>query len=209
MIKNLLFDLGGVIMDIRRADCIAAFKQLGMEHPEDFLGEYVQAGPFMGIENGSMTPQQFRDTLRPYLRADVTDGEIDTAFERFLVGIPVSRLRALTRLRKAGYRVCLLSNTNPIMWDGKISEEFRKDGASGPEDYFDAMIRSYEVKVMKPAAEIFRIAAERCGIVPEETIFLDDSQSNLNAAAREGYHTLLVAPGDEFETLLEEQLAKS
>lgn len=209
MIKNLLFDLGGVIMDIRRADCIAAFKQLGMEHPEDFLGEYVQAGPFMGIENGSMTPQQFRDTLRPYLRADVTDGEIDTAFERFLVGIPVSRLRALTRLREAGYRVCLLSNTNPIMWDGKISEEFRKDGASGPEDYFDAMIRSYEVKVMKPAAEIFRIAAERCGIVPEETIFLDDSQSNLNAAAREGYHTLLVAPGDEFETLLEEQLAKS
>ncbi|MDE6586811.1 MAG: HAD family phosphatase [Paramuribaculum sp.] len=209
MIKNLLFDLGGVIMDIRRADCIAAFKQLGMEHPEDFLGEYVQAGPFMGIENGSMTPQQFRDTLRPYLRADVTDGEIDTAFERFLVGIPVSRLRALTRLREAGYRVCLLSNTNPIMWDGKISEEFRKDGASGPEDYFDAMIRSYEVKVMKPAAEIFRIAAERCGIVPEETIFLDDSQSNLNAAAREGYHTLLVAPGYEFETLLEEQLAKS
>ena len=196
-------------MDIRRADCIAAFKQLGMEHPEDFLGEYVQAGPFMGIENGSMTPQQFRDTLRPYLRADVTDGEIDTAFERFLVGIPVSRLRALTRLREAGYRVCLLSNTNPIMWDGKISEEFRKDGASGPEDYFDAMIRSYEVKVMKPAAEIFRIAAERCGIVPEETIFLDDSQSNLNAAAREGYHTLLVAPGYEFETLLEEQLAKS
>ena len=209
MIKNLLFDLGGVIMDIRRADCIAAFKQLGMEHPEDFLGEYVQAGPFMGIENGSMTPQQFRDTLRPYLRADVTDGEIDTAFERFLVGIPVSRLRALTRLREAGYRVCLLSNTNPIMWDGKISEEFRKDGASGPEDYFDAMIRSYEVKVMKPAAEIFRIAAERCGIVPEETIFLDDSQSNLDAAAREGYHTLLVAPGYEFETLLEEQLAKS
>lgn len=209
MIKNLLFDLGGVIMDIRRADCIAAFKQLGMEHPEDFLGEYVQAGPFMGIENGSMTPQQFRDTLRPYLRADVTDGEIDTAFERFLVGIPVSRLRALTHLREAGYRVCLLSNTNPIMWDGKISEEFRKDGASGPEDYFDAMIRSYEVKVMKPAAEIFRIAAERCGIVPEETIFLDDSQSNLNAAAREGYHTLLVAPGYEFETLLEEQLAKS
>ncbi|MDE7152582.1 MAG: HAD-IA family hydrolase, partial [Candidatus Amulumruptor sp.] len=62
---------------------------------------------------------------------------------------------------------------------------------------------------MKPAAEIFRIAAERCGIVPEETIFLDDSQSNLNAAAREGYHTLLVAPGYEFETLLEEQLAKS
>lgn len=209
MIRNLLFDLGGVIMDIRRADCIAAFRQLGMEHPEDFLGEYVQAGPFMGIENGSMSPQQFRDTLRPYLREGVTNAEIDAAFERFLIGIPVSRLRALKRLREEGYRVCLLSNTNPIMWDGKISEEFRKDGASGPEDYFDAMIRSYEVKVMKPAPEIFRIAAERCDIRPEETIFLDDSQSNLDAAAREGYHTLLIAPGDEFEALLEERLGKS
>lgn len=208
MIKNILFDLGGVIMEIRRTDCIAAFRELGMAHPEEFLGEYVQSGPFMGIENGSVTPEQFRSEMRRHLREDVTDEEIDNAFEAFLVGIPDGRLKALRNLRERGYRVCLLSNTNPIMWDGKISNEFRKQGECGPEAYFDAMVRSYKAKVMKPSPEIFRIAAEECDIVPEETIFLDDSQTNLDAAAKEGYQTLLVQPGQEFMSLLEGRLDK-
>lgn len=205
-IKNILFDLGGVIMEIRRANCIEAFRSLGMEHPEEFLGEYVQAGPFMGIENGSMTPAQFRQTLRPYLRKGVTDAEIDAAFTKFLIGIPVSRLAQLRQLRAEGYKVCLLSNTNLIMWDGMITDEFRKEGAAGPEEYFDAIVRSYKAKVMKPAPEIFHIAEKICGIRPEETIFVDDSQANLDAAAALGFQTLLITPGEEFYPLLEERL---
>lgn len=205
MIRNILFDLGGVIMDIRRSDCIEAFRKLGMAHPEQFLGEYVQSGPFMGIENGSVTPQQFRDEMRSHLREGVIDDEIDRAFEAFLVGIPSRRLNALKELRSKGYKICLLSNTNPIMWEGKISQEFRKEGESGPEAYFDGMVRSYAAKVMKPDPEIFRLAARECGIKPSETIFIDDSQTNLDAASREGFATLLVAPGEEFPTLLEER----
>lgn len=205
MIRNILFDLGGVIMDIRRSDCIEAFRKLGMAHPEQFLGEYVQSGPFMGIENGSVTPAQFRAEMRSHLRDGITDDEIDRAFEAFLVGIPEHRLDALKQLRRKGYKICLLSNTNPIMWDGKISEEFRKGGESGPEAYFDGMVRSYEAKVMKPDPRIFHIAAKTCGIEPSETIFIDDSQTNLDAASREGFATLLVAPGQEFTTLLEER----
>lgn len=195
-------------MDIRRSDCIAAFRRLGMEHPEQFLGEYVQGGPFRGIEDGSLDAPRFRDQLRPYLREGVTDREIDSAFEAFLVGIPGHRLEALRRLRERGYRVCLLSNTNPIMWEGKISDEFRKLGESGPEAYFDTMIRSYRVGVMKPDPEIFRIAARECGIEPDETLFLDDSSANLQAAAKEGFATLLVGPGQEFESLLNQRLAQ-
>ncbi|MCM1029721.1 MAG: HAD family phosphatase [Pseudoflavonifractor sp.] len=208
MIKNLLFDLGGVIMEICRQDCIDAFRKLGMDRPEDFLGEYVQAGPFMGIENGSMSPSQFRDSLRPKLRSGVTDIEIDTAFMKFLIGIPVSRLRALRELRQRGYRLGILSNTNPIMWKAKITDEFRKDGLAGPDAYFDGIIRSYKAKVMKPAPEIFSIAARDLDFKPEETIFLDDSQANLDTAGALGFHTLLIAPGEEFMTLLEERLKK-
>lgn len=206
MIKNILFDLGGVVMDIRRADCIAAFRELGMAHPEEFLGEYVQGGPFKGIENGDVTPQQFRDEMRRYLRPGVTDKEIDRAFEAFLIGIPEHRLDELRELRNKGYKICMLSNTNPIMWEGKISDEFRKQGESGPEAYFDAIVRSYKAKVMKPDPKIFRLASDECDIRPEETIFIDDSQTNLDAAAKEGYETLLIMPGEEFMPLLEERL---
>lgn len=193
-------------MDIRRSDCIAAYRRLGMAHPEEFLGEYVQAGPFMGIENGSMTPAQFRDALRPYLRPDVTDSEIDDAFMQFLVGIPSHRLEELRKLRGKGYRVCLLSNTNPVMWHGKIADEFRKEGLDGPQDYFDALVCSFDVKAMKPSPDIFHAAERICDIRPGETIFIDDSQANLDAAATLGFHTLLVSPGEEFYPLLEERL---
>lgn len=194
-------------MEIRRQNCIEAFRRLGMAHPEEFLGEYVQAGPFMGIENGSMSPDEFRSVMRQSLREGVTDREIDDAFMQFLIGIPTHRLEALRRLRGEGYRLGILSNTNPIMWDAKISDEFRKEGLSGPDAYFDGIIKSFEVKVMKPDPAIFVIASEKLGFIPEETIFLDDSQANLDAAAKLGFRTLLVAPGEEFATLLEERLS--
>lgn len=202
VIKNLLFDLGGVIMEIRRQNCIEAFHKLGMKNPEEFLGEYVQAGPFMGIENGSMTPDDFHNTLRPYLRPGVTDAEIDEAFNKFLIGIPEYRLDELKKLKKAGFGIYMLSNTNPIMWHSKIAAEFRKQGLDGPESYFDGIVTSFRAKVMKPQKGIFDYAQEQLGIRPEETIFLDDSQANLDAASKLGYETLLVTPGAEFSALL-------
>ena len=92
MIKNLLFDLGGVIMDIDRLRCVDAYKALGMKNPEEFLGEYSQTGPFGLLESGQITPAQFHEALRPYLPENVTDSQIDSAFCEFLKGIPEHRL---------------------------------------------------------------------------------------------------------------------
>lgn len=201
MIKNLLFDLGGVIMDIRRDNCIAAFRELGMAHPEEFLGEYVQSGPFEGIENGSVSAPEFRDEIRRAIgNPSLTDSQIDTAFQRFLIGIPRRRLEELRRLH-GRYRLYVLSNTNPIMWNDKISSEFRQEGHD-VDYYFDGIVRSYEARSMKPDPEIFRFAERTLGIRPDETLFLDDSQKNLDSAAALGFHTLLVPPGTEFYDLL-------
>lgn len=201
MIKNLLFDLGGVIMDIRRSNCIDAFKKLGMAHPEQFLGEYVQAGPFQGIENGSMSPQQFHDALRPFLGDDITDRQIDEAFMKFLIGIPSHRLSTLRRLRQ-NYNIYLLSNTNPIMWNAMIADEFNRDDRGGINAYFDGVVTSFEAKSMKPDSRIFEYACRKLNITPSETLFIDDSQSNLDTAAALGFDTLLVEPGNEFAELL-------
>lgn len=191
MIKNLLFDLGGVILDIERSRCVEALRELGMPHPEEMLGDYGQKGPFLALERGDVTPAEFREELRGYITRPVTDGQIDEALNRFLVGIPVERLHALEELRKRGYGIYMLSNTNAIMWNGFIKREFMKDGHD-MEYYFDGVIPSFEVRAYKPEEAIFRAACERLGIKPEETLFFDDSQANLDGAAKLGFRTALV-----------------
>lgn len=204
MIKNVLFDLGGVVMDIERMNCVAAFKRLGMADPEGFLGDYAQKGPFMLIEEGVISPDEFRAEIRRLLPSPVTDSQIDNAFEGFLVGIPRHRLGAIRKLRKR-YRTYVLSNTNPIMWNGKIAGEFAQEGGT-IDDYFDGVVTSFEAKCMKPAAGIFLYAIDRLGIIPEETLFLDDSTANLEAAARLGFRTALVARGTDMTLILDREL---
>lgn len=203
MIKNLMFDLGGVIMDIRRQNCVDAFKELGMADPDRFLGEYAQSGPFAAIENGDSTPEQFRDTVRAIIgNPSLTDAEIDEAFGKFLIGIPLHRLEQLRHL-KEHFNLYLLSNTNPIMWSQGIARNFAQEGHD-VDFYFRDKVRSYKARVMKPDPEIFRITERKFGIKPEETIFLDDSPKNCEAARQLGFHTICVHPGTEFMDLLEE-----
>ncbi|MCM1451283.1 MAG: HAD family phosphatase [Clostridium sp.] len=197
MIKNLLFDLGGVIMELKRSACEEAFVELGLDDTGKFFGEYSQQGPFMEIEEGKITPEQFHDCVRGIIgNSDLTDREIDSAFMKFLVGIPVERLRQLQSLRRH-YGIYLLSNTNPIMWNDKIASEFRKDGLCAQE-YFDGIVTSFEAKALKPGAAIFKYAEDHLGIKPEETLFLDDSLDNVKAAQALGFHGLHIKPGVEF-----------
>lgn len=200
MIKNLLFDLGGVIMDIRKERCVEAFERLGLKDASSYFGEFSQTGPFMALERGDMDVESFHAVLRRALPAGTTDAAIDEAFCRFLIGIPVHRLRDLHELA-ARYRVCLLSNTNPIMWASTIKTEFEKDGHDR-EYYFDGMVTSFAANALKPEKKIFDYAVSTLGIKPEETLFLDDSQANLDAAACLGFQTALVAPGTEFMDIL-------
>lgn len=200
MIKNLLFDLGGVIMDIRRLNCVKSFERIGMTDADSFLGEYAQKGPFLLLEEGAITPGQFRDEVRKLIKGDVTDEQIDSAFCDFLIGIPRHRLETLREL-KTRYGIYMLSNTNPIMWHSRIAEEFRQEGYD-INYYFDEIVTSFEARSIKPDRLIFETVITKCGINPEETLFLDDSQKNLDAAAQLGFKTALVTPGSEFIDLI-------
>lgn len=201
MIKNLMFDLGGVIMDIDRMQCVRAFESLGFENVGDFLTDYAQRGPFESLEEGRITPAQFRDELRALIGGKVADADIDDAFQRFLTGIPRARLHELRNLRKMGLRLFMLSNTNPIMWHGRIAEEFRHEGLEVG-DYFDGILTSFEARVQKPSPAMFRLAVEKFAIEPSETLFLDDSTANTEAAAALGFRTLHVRRGKEFASLI-------
>lgn len=200
MIKNLLFDLGGVIIDLCRMNCVASFERLGMKNVSNFLGEYSQKGPFLQLEEGLISEDEFRQEVRNLIAGDVSDEQIDNAFCDFLAGIPPHRLEQLRKLKEK-YNIYMLSNTNSIMWNSRIAEEFRKEGFER-EDYFDGMVTSFEARCIKPNVEIFNYVTANLGIEPHETLFLDDSQKNLDAASTLGFHTQLVSPGDEFYDLI-------
>lgn len=201
MIRNLLFDLGGVIIDIDRQRCVDAFTSLGLENADSYFGLYAQTGIFMAIEDGTANIEQFHAALHSVLPAHVTDYQIDTAFQKFIIGIPQHRLEALRRLRREGYGIYLLSNTNPIMWRGIIASEFGKEGLRRG-DYFDGMVTSFEARAAKPDAAIFNYAVEQLGIKPEETLFFDDGIANVDAARALGFEAVLVEPGREFTDYL-------
>ncbi len=200
MVRNLLFDLGGVIMDICRENCETAFRELGMSDIGDYLGDYGQKGPFAALESGSISEEEFRSQVRALIPGDVSDEAIDTAFNRFLTGIPPRRLVELRRLRK-DYKIYMLSNTNSIMWRQDIAKAFRQEGGD-VNDYFDGIVTSFEAGCCKPARGIFDRVVEKFGVKPEETLFFDDSWANVEAAAKLGFMTRHVEPGTEFYKLI-------
>lgn len=203
MITNLMFDLGGVIMDIKKDNCVEAFKLIGLHEPERFFGEYGQKGPFGLLEQGLIGPNEFHKIMHEYLPSPITDQQIDDAFMKFLIGIPLHRLHQLQELRQR-YNIYLLSNTNAIMWDAFIVPEFTKDNLC-IEEYFDGIATSFEAKVLKPDPKIFEYSIQQFKFKPEETLFLDDSIVNIESAENCGFCGAHVPEGKEFYTILKEQ----
>lgn len=199
-IKNLLFDQGGVIVDIVRDRCLVELRKLGMKNPETLIGLYKQEGPFFALENGDINLEQFHDLLRPLMPIGVSSQQMDDAFSSFIVGIPLHRLVALRELRKR-YKTYILSNTNPLMFEGVIAQSFAQEGLD-VNAYFDGITVSYLAHSCKPDRKIFDYAIATMGIVPEETLFFDDGQENLDTAASLGFKTALVEPGCEFMEII-------
>lgn len=200
MTKNLLFDLGGVIMNIDRRCAVRAFQDLGMDNADAFFDPYLQRGLFLQLEEGAISPEEFRNRVRPMFATPPTDDEIDRGLFEFLRGIPAERLERLAALRAAGHGVYMLSNTNSIMWHGYILPEFRKLGGSIG-DYFDGIVTSFNAGMCKPDHRIFELAARDLGISPAETTFFDDGLANVEAARAMGFHAEHVTEANDFMTL--------
>lgn len=197
---TIIFDLGGVIINLKKQNCIDAFKALGYNSIENMLGEYKQGGEFLALEEGRLSPDEWRNNVRKNIASPVTDKQIDDAFNAFLVNIPVEKLQML-RLLKTKYRIVMLSNTNKVMFESKIPELFNIEGLT-MEDYFDDFFLSYKMGMSKPSPEIFIKLAEELGIEPCDALFIDDSQANVDAASKLGFQTMCVEPYTDFSKKL-------
>lgn len=196
-IKRIAFDFGGVIIRQNQQQAVERFKQIGLLDAEERLGAYTQQGIFGQLEEGKITAEDFRWQLSLLIGRAVTIEDCSYAWRGYCDELPQRNLEALQRLRREGYGLSILSNTNPFMMDWALSQDFDGNGHSLA-DYVDALYLSYQMKVMKPSAEIFRRVLEAEGVRPEELLFIDDSSHNISAAQELGITTFQPVNGEDW-----------
>lgn len=203
-IKNIVFDLGGVVLALSYEQAVKRFEEIGLKDARQRLDAFEQKGIFGDLESGRISAEDFRRELSLLIGRELTMEECYTAWHGYVDYVPKRNLEALLSLRARGYKVFLLSNTNPFMmqWADK---DF--DGEGHPISYyFDAMYLSYQCKVMKPRREIFEIMLHNEQLQPDETIFVDDSPRNVEAAATLGIKTLCPQNNEDWTAPLEAML---
>ena len=207
MIKNLIFDLGGVIMTIDQNEALRRFKELGVADIERRLDPYTQTGIFGDVEEGKVTAEEFRVELSRIVGRTLSFDDCKYGWLGYRKEVPQRNLDALRRLRGDGYRLILLSNTNPFMMSWALTKDF-DGGTSSLEDYFDALYLSYRLGVMKPDAKFFQAVIDNEHISPEESLFVDDGPRNIEAARKLGFNTMCPKNGEDWTRALMEMLAK-
>jgi len=199
-ISTIIFDFGGVIVNLDLPQCIQNFKNLGLDDVEKYLSNYGQSGFFLKWESGELGIEEFRNEIRKLTSNVLTDKQIDDAWCTFLTDIPAEKIELLKQLRKK-YKLLALSNTNPLHIHVSAAGEFAKYGGT-MNDFFDKCYLSYEMGLVKPNANIFEALLQDAGVKAGECLFIDDGPKNIETASRLGFQTCLVKQDDDLSFLL-------
>lgn len=172
-ITNVVFDFGGVVAPADLSIVINKFKALGLEDIEKYLNMVRQQGFFGDFETGLIDKEEFRIRVGKEVGREVSMDECRDAYMGFFSTVPERNLELFRKLRAEGYRLSLLSNTNPFIVEWALSKEFDGHGHS-LDEYLDSMYLSYELKVMKPDERIYRLMLESEKVAPSQVLFIDD-----------------------------------
>ncbi|MBP5516576.1 MAG: HAD family phosphatase [Bacteroidales bacterium] len=207
MIKNIIFDFGGVIHDIRYENVGEAFVRHGVTNLGTFYTKDFQTPEMDLFEKGMLSPAEYRDYIRRATGHNLSDNDIDDIVNAILIDVPRERVELLLKLRQH-YKVFLFSNTNQINYDCFTVRLKAKYGFDIFTECFDKAYFSNFMHCRKPAKEGFeKIIAEQ-HLVPSETLFIDDIAKNLDGAHAAGIHGLHLAEGTILNLFDEEGLLK-
>ena len=201
-IKNIVFDLGGVIVTLDRDESVKRFKEAGLENAPELLSAYHQKGMFLELEEGKLSQDEFYEAIRKEAKKFISNETIDYGWMGFLKELPENKLTLLEELRNKGYKLYLLSNTNPIIMKWAFSPAFSPKGKSINE-YFDKLYLSYQIGYTKPDPEIFKFMFNDSGMIPSESLFIDDGLANVEMGAKLGMKTFHAINGEDFGGLFE------
>jgi len=201
-IKNLIIDLGGVLVDFEYDRCVEEFQKIGLPDANKAIAAFKQKGYFRDYEKGFITSEEFRDEIRKQMvNEDISDELIDAAWISILDDIPRYKLDLLLKLREH-YMVYLLSNTNPIHWQWVCEFSFPYRGFR-VEDYFDHIFLSYDMHLLKPDEKIYRTVIETTGINTKESFLIDDTLENCKMAESLGFATYTPKLKEDWSFLFE------
>jgi glucose-1-phosphatase len=197
-IRNLLFDLGNVIVDI---DIEGAYTRLGNLFRSDARKEVIEKA-LLDYECGRISTDIFINAMLSQSEQKFQALDVIEAWNSMLIGVPEYRLDMLDKLRSK-YNVYLLSNTNALHleWVHRYMRRVHKV-ESFEQQYFDHAYYSHLVGDRKPNASFFRFISEDAFMTPALTLFMDDMQANIDAADALGFQTYLVKPGEEIAEYL-------
>ena len=200
-IRNIIFDLGGVLLNIDPQRTIDAFAKLGMPQLVSNSGLSYDHDIFFRMEQGQISPEEFRNGIQKLLPKPVSNEAIDEAWTAMLLDFPEIRVQLVKKMAKS-YRIFLFSNTNAIHV-AKYHANFRKQHGFEVSSLFEKDFYSNEIGFRKPTAESFQEIIRLSGIDPKESLFIDDSKQNVDAAIASGLNGFWLQPGQKVEEIFQ------
>ncbi len=203
-IKNIILDYGNVIFMIDFSKSQEAFYQLGITNSAEIFAHSGQIKLFDDFDKGNITAAQFRDGIRILTSNDkLNDDEIDEAWNALLLGVPTGKHEILLSLKNK-YRTFLLSNNNEIHYKRCMESIQDNYGIEDNSIFFESAYYSHLMGMRKPDKEIFEYVLKQHDLVPEETLFIDDSPQHLKTASELGIHTALCSNEHPLEEIVKE-----
>lgn len=194
-IKNIIFDLGQVLLNIDPGLSAKAFVKLGIRDGVDFWGSRSSNEMLIKLEKGTISAAEFRRSALEKLIPGVTPQQVDLAWNALLLDFPASRVEKLESLKKT-HHLFVLSNTNQIHNECYMSR-FEKEFGYGLGDLFEKLWFSHQIGLSKPDPEIFRYVLNDGELKPEETLFIDDTLVHVEAARNVGINAWHLLPGTD------------
>jgi putative hydrolase of the HAD superfamily len=197
-IKHIIFDLGGVLLNIDYMLTEKAFVDAGVKHFAQLYSQMQQSDIFDRWETGRMTRQEFISTMQQAADTPLTEAQVLHAWNAMLLDFPIRRLQILQQLR-LHYDLLLLSNTNEIHEEVFNNTLMQAHGFPNIGVFFDRVYMSHRVGLRKPMPEIFERVLEENGLKAAQTLFIDDSPQHIAAASALGIQTIYLEKGMTIE----------
>lgn len=203
-IKALIFDMGGVLVDLDIEDCKNAFKSLlGYDKIDELIDPCHQKGIYGDLEEGTLSAEDFRKIVLADSRPGSAPQLVDQAMYHILVGIAPYKAEMLKKLSES-YDLYMLSNNNPICLP-RSRKLFEEVGAPLDETFRKSFF-SFEMKALKPSEAFYKAVVEEIGLPAEQMLFIDDSQKNVDGSIAAGLPAVYYEPGTDLSALIAEVL---
>ncbi|MEO5891757.1 MAG: HAD family phosphatase [Ferruginibacter sp.] len=199
-IKNIIFDLGGVLLNIDYQKTADAFKMLGVRQFDELYSQANANHLFELLETGDISEDGFYQSMEEYCDAGTTRQQVQNAWNAILLDFRMDSLSALENL-KGKYNLYLLSNTNSIHHTDFNKTLFDETGKTSLDDYFIKSYYSHLIRMRKPYAATYEWVLNDGNMTAGETLFIDDSINNIKGADGVGIRTHLLLPDEKLGDL--------